>query len=236
VALHLLKFFTIGIFAFGGGCVKSWRWGVLLVGVAGIVGGLVFALREPEVDCVRQAPESYPPKCVAQAQALAKAGDTGAMLRLARHFDTRDRAAAASWTRQAAQAGVPAAIQHILGHCGDGQSFTLAEAEALLPHTSELEQAYFHLGGSCKPADVAWAGKLAPAGLLASKDAASLCKVAVKFGQLSVSPAGAKLDAAVARQLLAECEKRAAAGSEPAQQARSVLQMLDRQIRPVRLE
>jgi hypothetical protein len=49
-------------------------------------------------------------------------------------------------------------------------------------------------------------------------------------------PAGAKLDAAAAGQLLAECEKRAGAGSEPAKQAQSVRQMMERQIRSVRLE
>lgn len=219
-----------------GGYVKSWRWGVALLLIVVVVGGLVAVLREPEVDCAKQAPENYAPKCTAQAEQQAKAGDTDAMLRLARHYEARDRAAAAAWTRQAAQAGAPAAIQRILDHCGDGKPFSVAEAEALLAQAGVLEQAWFRLGGSCKPADAAWAAKLSPDTLLASSDAAALCKVAVKFGQLSMSPAGARLDAALARQLLDECQRRAGAGSEAGQQAHGVQQMLDRQIRPVRLE
>jgi len=216
--------------------VKSWHWGVALLGVVAVVGGLVFALREPEPDCPRLAPEQYPPKCVALAEQQARTGDTAAMLRLAQHFESRDRAAAANWTRQAAQAGAPAALRRILDNCGAGQPFTVADAEALLPRAGELEQAYFNLGGSCKPADTAWAAKLPAESLLASADTAGLCRVAVKFGQLAVSPAGARLDAGVARKLLGACEHRAGAGSEAAQQARSVQQVLDRQIRPVHLE
>jgi len=216
--------------------VKAWQWGVGLAGMAVVAGGLVLALREPEIDCAAQAPENYAARCVAQAEQQARAGNADAMQRLARHFEPRDRAAAAAWTRQAAQAGAPAALQRIFENCGEGQPFSLADAEALLPRAAELEQAYFHLGGSCKPADPAWAAKFQPAGLLASRDTAVFCKVAVKYGQLSILPAGARLDAAAAAQLLAECEKRAGAGSEQGRQAHTVRQMMDRQIRSVRLE
>lgn len=216
--------------------MKSWHWGLGLVGVCVVAGGLVVALREPEVDCAHQAPQNYTPKCVAEAGQQAKAGNTDAMLRLAQHFDSRDRAAAASWTRQAAQAGAPAAIQRIFENCGEGQPFSVADAEALLPRAGELDQAYFHLGGSCKPADPAWAAKWTPSSLQGTRDTAAFCRIAVKYGQLSILPAGARLDAAAAAQLLAECEKRAGAGSEPAKQAQSVRQMMERQIRSVRLE
>ena len=216
--------------------MKSWHWGVGLVGVCVAAAGLVLALHKPEVDCARQAPQNYTPQCIAEAGKQAQAGSTDAMLRLAQHYESGDRAAAASWTRQAAQAGAPAAIRRIFEHCGVGQPFSVADAEALLPRASELDQAYFHLGGSCKAADPAWAAKWAPASLQATQDTAAFCRIAVKYGQLSILPAGAKLDAAAAAQLLAECEKRAGAGSEPAKQAQSVRQMMERQIRAVRLE
>lgn len=215
--------------------MKAWQFGVGALLAAAVVAGAMVALREPEVDCARMAPADYPPKCVAAAEQGAKAGDSAAMLRLAQHFEVRDPAAAAAWTRQAAQAGAPAAIQRIVANCGDGKPFSLAEAEALLPRLGAPDQAWFHLGGSCKPADAGFAAKLDATALMAGGDAAGLCRVAVLYGQLSISPAGAKLDGAAAGKLLAECVRRAA-GSEAAQQAHSVQQMLARQIRPVRLE
>jgi len=216
--------------------VKARRWYIVAAVLWAVVAGAVYFLRVPEVDCAQQQPAAYTQKCLAAVQQQATAGDTIAMLKLIQYFEPRDRGTAQQWVRKAAQRGEPSSVQRIFAECGVGKAYSVQDAEALLASVSALDEAYFRLGGSCKPVDMDYAAHLSPADLISAPDVPGLCRVAVKYAQLSVSPAGAKLDPAKPAQLLAECERRAAPGTEGLKDAQLARQMLERQIRAVRLE
>jgi len=216
--------------------VKARHWYIAAAVLWAVVAGAVYFLRVPEVDCAKQQPSALTPKCLATTEQHAAAGDTIAMLKLVQYFEPRDRNAAQQWVRKAAQRGEPSSVQRIFAECGEGKAFSVQDAEALLANVNPLDEAYFRLGGSCKPADMAFAAQLAPSEFESAGDVAGLCRVAVKYAQLSVSPAGAGLDPAKPVQLLAACERRAAPGSEALKEAQLARQLLQRQIRAVRLE
>lgn len=189
----------------------------------------------PAVPCAQQQPAQFSAACLAQAQAGAARGERAAMVALAAYFDPREPAQARRWTLGAARLGEPGAIARVLAACGAGKPYTEAEAQALLPLAPALDALHFRLGGSCAAPDMAAARALKAADVLAAPDGAALCKVAVRYGALRLSRAGAQLDAQAAQQLLAECERRTQVAPAARQEAASVRQMLAREIRPVHI-
>jgi len=203
-----------------------------------VAGGAWYYQRLKErgsVPCAQQPPSQFSPYCLAQSQAAAGRGDLAAMAALVEYFDKRQPAEALRWTRAAAKLGEPRAIGRVLSACGAAGPFSVEEAQALLPAAPMLAALDFRLGGSCAPADLEAARALEPAQLLAAQDSAGLCKVAVRYGLLRLSPDGAKLDSQAAQQLLAECERRQQVPAIARKEAETVRQMLAREINPVRI-
>lgn len=191
--------------------------------------------QRPAVPCAQQLPAQFSPSCLAQAQAAAGRGERAAMASLAAYFDQRQPAEARRWTLQAARLGEPGAVARVLAACGEGRPYTLAEAQALLPLAPTLDALLFRLGGSCAAPDMAAARGLKAGDVLATPDGARLCQVALRYGQLRLSRAGAQLDFEAAQHMLAECERRPQAAPAARREAASVRQMLAREIRPVHI-
>ncbi len=218
---------------------KAW---ILLLAAALVLavaaGAAWYRQRQAErgsVPCAQQQPSRFSPYCLAQSQAAAARGDRAAMAALADYFERRQPTEAVRWTRAAARLGEPRAVSRVLGACGEGQPFTVDDAQALLAQAAPLDALHFRLGGSCAPADMAAARALAPASLLAAPDGPGLCKVALRYGLLRLSRDGAQLDSQAAQQLLAECERRPQVPAAARQEAQAVRQMLAREIRPVHI-
>lgn len=187
------------------------------------------------VPCAQQPPAQFSPYCLAQSQAAAGRGERAAMAALVEYFDQRQPAEAMRWTRAAAKLGDPRAVSRMLSDCGDHGHFTAAEAQEVVAQAPALEALNFRLGGSCVAADMAAARAVAPAELMGAADGAGLCKVAVRFGLLRMSGAGAGLDSQAAQQLLEECERRQQVPATVRKEAQSVRQMLAREIKPVHI-
>ncbi|WP_374583249.1 hypothetical protein [Pseudoduganella sp.] len=209
---------------------------VALLVLAGVAGWRYFGRAAPDgPPCAQQQPGSFTAQCLAQARAAAGRGDAAAMMALADHFKGRQPEEAVRWTRAAAAQGEPRAVGAVLEACGAGRAFTLEDAQAVLPQASVLQALDFRLGGSCAPVDLAAARAFAPASVLAERDSARLCAVAVRYGQLRMTREGAQLDSLAAQQLLAECERRPQASAAIRHEAQAVRQMLAREIRPVHI-
>ena len=201
---------------------------------AGGVGYYFYLRAQPvEVPCTMQQPARFTPQCLALAQQAAARGDMVAMHSLVQYFEPRQPALAVQWTRAAARRGEPHAISRVLDGCCAGRTYTVQEAEALLPRAAPMAALAFRLGAYCGSVDMAAAKALQPPAVMASSDAAGLCKVALRYGLLRMSPGGAALDAAGAQAMLAECERRQPAAAALRREAQDMRQLLAREIRPV---
>lgn len=190
------------------------------------VGFFIFFFT-PE-DCSMQSPYNLSPACVtATTNRAIEDKSAEAMYNLALHYEGSDAEKSKYWVGLASHAGYSLAQARVLGDCGPGKMFSIADAEKVFGvkntrrgNDALLYSMYFYLGGSCRPADIDRARGYYSSDI---NRGLMICPVSRAYAELVIKGNGNMVDRQNSVQLLTNCMNNVEKGSNSFETAETLL-------------